>query len=118
MEVRLKEKQVRDNFIGIIPIGYCDLYYTLKAKGRCGWTCGVYGWNSDIYDLGNGYAISSGYRPIGNIKKPNGIIAKYEKKEKAIENDKRYKNWESRQKALVKLLDKFVKEVLEYNKLQ
>lgn len=115
MEVRLKEKQVKEAFIGVLPLGYCDLYYTLRALGRCGWTCGVYGWNSDIYDLGNGYAISCGYRPIGNMKKPEGIVAKYEKKERKI-MDRHYKNWQNRNKALLRNLDNFVKEIMDYNR--
>ena len=115
MQIRLNEKQCREEFIGILPLGYCDLYYTLKAYGRVGYTCGVYGWNSDVYDLKNGYAISCGYRPFGNMRKPEGIVEKYEKKERQIMK-RDYANWQNRDKALLRNFDKFVKEIMDYNK--
>lgn len=113
MSLELKKKDVMENYF-TIPIGYCDLQRLLRYENKIGYTYGVYGWNADIYVLGN-VAIVTGYRPFGEWEKPQGIVAKYEEKAKKILDDERIKSWETRRDKLHKLLEKFVQEVREYN---
>ena len=52
-----------------VSVGYCDLRYLLRFQNPQFYTCGVYGWNCDIYTFGN-YAITTGYRGmISHVKK-------------------------------------------------
>jgi hypothetical protein len=119
MKVKVSQKQVKDNYCHVICVGYCDLSYLLMNKGANFYTCGVYGWNSDIYDVGNGVAICTGYRPFGNIEASySGITRKYNEKAKAI-HDKYYNGKikrETKEKQLNKLLDSFIKECLQSEK--
>lgn len=113
MSLELKKRNVMESYF-TIPIGYCDLQYLLRYENKIGYTCGVYGWNADIYVLDN-VAIVTGYRPFGEWERPKGIVAKYEEKAKKIHNDNRIKSWEKKKEKLHKLLEDFVKEVREYN---
>ena len=113
MAMELKKKDVMENYF-TISIGYCDLQRLLRYEDKIGYTCGVYGWNADIYVLGN-VAIVTGYRPFGEWGKPQGIVKKYEDKAKKILDDERIKSWETRRDKLHKLLEKFVQEIREYN---
>lgn len=113
MSMELKKKQVMENYF-TIPIGYCDLQRLLRYEEKVGYTCGVYGWNADIYTIGN-VAIVTGYRPFGEWERPQGIVKKYEDKANKILEDNRIKNWETKRDKLHKLVEKFVQEVREYN---
>lgn len=65
--MKTTKKAVEANFIKIIRVGYCDLQTLLGSARRHGYTSGVYGWNADIYDVGGGVAIVTGYRPFGKV---------------------------------------------------
>ncbi len=66
MKRKATMKQVKVMEENIIRVGYCGLYYLLRDIEPAYYTSGVYGWNADIYDLGN-CMIVTGYRPFGNI---------------------------------------------------
>lgn len=44
-----------------LSVGYCDLCDLLRFHDANAYTCGVYGWNFDIYEL-HGFTICTGYR--------------------------------------------------------
>ena len=64
MKTKTTNKQINSNFSKIVKIGYCDAQYLLSYKNPFAYTCGVYGWSADFYEIGN-ICISTGYRPIG-----------------------------------------------------
>ena len=64
METKVTKKEIRANFYTVISIGYCDAQYLLRYKNPFAYSCGVYGWNCDYYEVNN-VCISTGYRPIG-----------------------------------------------------
>lgn len=70
MDLQLRRKDVVDAFPYIIKVGYCELQYTLKALDmeRVGYICSVNGWNTDVYRLEKGIALTTGYRPFGNVR--------------------------------------------------
>ncbi len=70
MDLQLRKKDVVDAFPYIIKVGYCELQYTLKALDmeRVGYTCGINGWNCDVYRLEIGLALTTGYGAFGNIR--------------------------------------------------
>lgn len=78
MKFRTSEKAIRENYSNIICIGYCNLQHLLNFKTPVAYTCGVYGWKADIYDIGGGLAISTGYSPIGNIKPSYELQRRYD----------------------------------------
>lgn len=109
MKTKITEKQLKNSYKNIISVNYCGLQYLLNRINANYYTAGVYGWNSDVYVIDNNTVITTGYRPIGNIKPEYTIIDKYNKAaEKII---KKY-NYDQQQKKLASLLNDFIKEVL------
>jgi hypothetical protein len=53
----------------IFALPYCYIENKLTfidyMISPCAYTCGVYGWNCDIYDLG-GFLLTEGYRPFNH----------------------------------------------------
>lgn len=76
MKFRTTQKEIKNNYSKIVEIGYCDLQYLLRYFDPVAYTCGVYGWNADIYIIDN-IVICTGYRPFGNIRPNWQIIEKY-----------------------------------------
>lgn len=113
-KARVTRKWVNDNFT-CCSVGYCDLQNLLRYTPADYYTCGIYGWNFDVYTFGD-YAITTGYRGmIDNVRKSySHIIRKYENK--ASEINKKY-GWldslEEQKAELKKLLEGFLKEVFE-----
>ena len=66
---RATAKWVRQNFTTIYSASYsalCDLQATLPAPAY--YTCGIYGWNADVFILDMDTVVVAGYRPFGNVK--------------------------------------------------
>ena len=82
MKLKTTNKQIRANFYKVLSIGYCDVQYLLQYKRPFAYTCGVYGWNADFYEIGN-FCISTGYRPIGEDVNYN-LLMELEKQAKNI----------------------------------
>ena len=76
MKYRTTVKAIREEYSNIISIGYCDAQFLLSFTSPDAYTCGVYGWNFDLYELnekgfGN-IAICTGYRGM-----PKGVKFDY-----------------------------------------
>ena len=111
MKYEAKKKQVMA-YYDCYSIGYCELQNLLHFEYPESYTCGVYGWNCDIYGF-CGIAIVTGYRPFGQHVDYN-LARKYDRQaEKIMYKDKRYKSWESKEKAVKRLLKQFIKEITE-----
>lgn len=64
---------------GIIPIGYCHAHFLLHGREPMWYTTSrIYGWRADIYHLGDGLAISTGYAPFGDLKLSYDFVQEYE----------------------------------------
>lgn len=48
--------------------GYCEYQDILDYLEENAYTCGVYGWNADIYEMRDNMAIVTGYRPFGEYR--------------------------------------------------
>jgi hypothetical protein len=115
MKIRVTKKQIMEGYKNIIVAGYCDLQWLLKYRDADFNTCGVYGWNADIYKIDNNTVIVTGYRPFGNVRK-YGLAKKYDEKARKIALN--YDTpWEKQAKKLDKLIEKFVKESIEQNEI-
>lgn len=108
-KIRVKESDIKDGWRNIIKVGYCDLQYLLRFREPDFYTCGTYGWKADIYKIDYNTVIVTGYAPFGNISNYN-LVKKYEKKAERISF---YNDYRKNLKKLNKLLDSFIKEILQ-----
>lgn len=102
---------IYNHYNKVYAISYCGAQALLSRLDRFGYNAGVYGWNYDAYDMGNGICITTGYRPIGehvDIDK----LRLYEQSAERILYDYK-KPWTVREDEMNKLLNKFIAEVLE-----
>lgn len=109
MKFKTTKKEIMANYGSVIRIGYCDLQYLLNYESPIAYTSGAYGWGADIYEVG-GIAITTGYRPFGNICPNWEIVKKYEEEAEKIRHNCSYKE---EREALRDLLKKFMEEVLK-----
>lgn len=109
MKFRTTQKAIRDGYTKIFKCGYCDLSNLFRHTSPTAYTCGVYGWNFDLYDIDD-IAITTGYRGMIGKRIPFELLQKYEKKARqAIERENfDYKKTKS---ALDKLIKKFIEEL-------
>lgn len=99
-KANVTNKWVKEKYT-CISIGYCDLQNLLKFESPIYYTCGVYGWNYDVYaglpSVPGHYniAICTGYRGMPEntktAKEKHSIIRKYEEKAMKFYND----NWKT-----------------------
>lgn len=116
LKAKVSDKEIRDGYY-TIALGYCDAQNILKYKAARFYNYGVYGWRYDVYELAWNLAICTGYQPIKSIpeklnRKAVEIIEKYDKKAAAL-NSSNYKNYKNYGKAIERLYNKMVGELLE-----
>lgn len=108
MKYKTTAKAIRQEskFRKTVSVGYCDLQHLLSGRQANAYTCGVYGWNFDVYDV-YGITITTGYR--GMVGRTANNYREYEKRAEAVYNS-RVLNWEERQKAIEILLKEFCEQ--------
>ena len=109
MKFKTTAKAVKEKYADVIKIGYCDLQHLLSCESASAYTCGVYGWNADIYTF-NGVAICTGHRPFGNISPDHDIVRKYDDIARKITLDHE-RPWAQRREQLAELIKAFIGEV-------
>lgn len=109
MKYRTTNKDIKNGYSKVLKVGYCGLQSLLSCTQPTAYTCGIYGWNADIYDFGD-IAICTGYRPIGTSVDYD-LCDYYEKKAQQI-NEARL-SWDERKGNLEHLLAMFIKEATE-----
>lgn len=118
MKVKVTKKSIKDNYNIILGIGYCNAQHLLYFESPKFYSCGVYGWACDYYEIGSNFIISTGYNYIDNTnKKYYDLVKEYNKKaEKIIYNNKiEYKTQKSKvTKLLMELCEKVAKEELPW----
>ena len=111
MKYRATKKDVTNGYYNIICLGFCDGQNLLSGLDPEAYTCGVYGWNADVYKINSTTALVTGYRPFGNIRPDYDTIREYEKAAEKITH-----NWnisyEERQKMLTEIRRDFFGVVL------
>ena len=110
MKFKTTMKKIKEENNKIIRLGYCDAHTLLSCSQPIAYTCGVYGWNADIYKI-NGVVIATGYRAFGNVKPSRELINYYEEKAKTLKNDAL--NYEEKKNNINNLLNDFIKEALQ-----
>lgn len=113
MKFKTTQKAIRANYNEIIYIPYCNLQNLLNYESPVAYTARREGWAADIYDMGGGVAIVTGYAPFGNIRPSYELREQYEKQAEKI----RYNYslaWEERRDALRELQRAFIEEVTRH----
>ena len=105
MKYKTTTKALREGACNLRYASYCDLQNLLRAHDADAYTCGVYGWNFDVYEV-YGLTICTGYRGMPG-KRLEGI-AEYEKKADAVWCDYN-KSYDERCEEVEKLLREFCK---------
>lgn len=72
------QKHIRAEFSTIIKVNYCALQQLLRCEDPIAYTTNAYGWAADVYDVGDGVAIVTGYAPFGRIQPDYNTCARYE----------------------------------------
>lgn len=67
MKTKVTKKQIMSNYSNVIEVSYCALQTLLNRFSPSYYTCGIYGWNTDIYEI-DGLCICTGYRPFGTFR--------------------------------------------------
>jgi len=109
-KVQVTAKQVRNGLFGnnIIRLGYCEAQSLFRGIEPKAYTCGVYGWNFDVYQVGE-KVFCTGYRGMVG-RKANTNVREYEQRAEEICNEFRF-NWNEQQERLNKLREEFCEAV-------
>ena len=112
-KARVTRKWVKDNYY-CCSVGYCGLQNLLHYVSADYYTCGVYGWNCDIYTFGD-YAITTGYRGmIDNVSKDySSLIHEYEDKARELIKTQWEKPYEELKTEVNNLLKEFLQKVFD-----
>ena len=78
MKFRTTQKVIKENFGTIICVPYCGLQNLLNYENPVAYTVRREWWAADIYDMGGGVAIVTGYEPFGNIRPSYELRKRYE----------------------------------------
>lgn len=105
----MKEKDIRANYnygTKTIACGYCSMQNLLHYRSRVGYTCGIYGWNFDVYNI-NGTIITTGYRRMIGKTVDYALLKEYETAAEKIIND-RALDYEAKKRQVDALLQDFI----------
>lgn len=106
MKLKTTRKAIVDGCCNVKCAGYCDLQFLLTNHSPVAYTCGVYGWNFDVYDV-YGVTICTGYRGMPG-KRLDGISEYEERAEKILDwNNKA--SYEEKHEQVEHLLREFCK---------
>ena len=100
-------KALRECACNLRSAGYCDLQYLLTNHNPVAYTCGVYGWNFDVYEV-YGLTICTGYRGMPG-KRLRGIEEAEKKANEILSWENKSMTYEEKREAVESLLREFCK---------
>ena len=109
MKFRTTAKAIREGYGRKIAISYCGAQHLLYYRSPIAYTCGVYGWNFDIYAV-IGVAICTGYRGMVGRSPDYETLKKYETEAEKIVYS-RGVEYETKREKVEALLSAFIAEV-------
>ncbi len=107
MKYKTTVKALREGANNLRCAGYCDLSYLLHNHVPIAYTCGVYGWNFDVYAV-YGLTICTGYCGMPG-KRLEGIAAAENKARDILSCENKGMTWEEKDEAVEQLLHDFCK---------
>ncbi len=106
MKTRITSKALRESSKKIVSINYCGAQFLLSNHTPFAYNAGVYGWNYDVYKVGQTYIVT-GYRPIKGIVYSN--TREYEKKAQNIINN-HHVTYEEKRERIENLLHEYLNQ--------
>lgn len=113
MKFKTTQKEIRANYNKIICVPYCGLQTLLNYESPVAYTVRREGWAADIYDMGGGVAIATGYAPFGNIRPSYELRERYETQAEKIRYDYSL-SYEQQRESLKGLARDFIKGVCNH----
>lgn len=110
MKLKITNKKVKENYARIYNLNTCKSDRILSLFNAFGYTCGIYGWNADFYDI-DGVCVCVGYRSlIGQMptEEQKKKINKLAEKVDALRNDFTT-DWKLKDKKYNKIKNDFIK---------
>ena len=107
MKFRVTQKEIKANFNKIISVPYCGVQNLLCNESPIAYTARREGWAADIYDMGGGVAIVTGYAPFSNIRPSYELRERYETQAAAIRYNYRL-SWTEQREQLWQLAKDFI----------
>lgn len=107
MKFKTTRKAIVNSSANIVRAGYCDLSCLLCNHSPIAYTCGVYGWNFDVYEI-DGLTICTGYRGMPGRRANN--IGLYEEKAREILSLENKIPFEEKKEQIEQLLHEFIEQ--------
>ena len=107
MKYKTTVKALREGACNLRSAGYCDLQYLLTNHSPVAYTCGVYGWNFDVYEV-YGLTICTGYRGMPG-ERLEGIAEAEKKASKVFSWKNNAMTYDEKREAVENLLHEFCK---------
>ena len=107
MSSKTTRRAIVNGSANIVSAEYCALQHLLHNHNPIAYTCGVYGWNFDVYEI-DGLTICTGYRNMPGRRANN--IGKYEKEAEKILSWENKIPYEEKREQVEQLLHEFVKQ--------
>lgn len=106
MKIKTTAKAIRECWGTKLAIDYCGAQFLLSNHAPVAYTCGVYGWNFDVYNV-NSVIICTGYRGMVGKHVDYALLREYENRARAI-SESRTMPYEERRDAIEALLMEFL----------
>ena len=113
MKFKTTQKEIWANYNKIICVPYCGLQNLLNYESPVAYTVRREGWAADIYDMGGGVAIVTGYAPFGNVRPSYELRERYETQAEKIRYDYSL-SYEQQRERLKSLARDFIKGVCNH----
>lgn len=112
MKYKTTQRAIKAGYSFIIKVSYCRLQTLLAHESPVAYTIRREGWAADIYDMGGGVAIVTGYATFGNIAPTYEFNQEWEEKAEKIRYDYSL-SWEVQRDKIKALAQEYVKAVLK-----
>lgn len=106
MKFKTTAKAIRNSYGKKVAISYCGAQYLLRNHAPVAYTCGVYGWNFDVYEV-DGVTICTGYRGMVGQSPDYETLNKYERAARDIWENRNL-DYDKKQELVETLLIDFV----------
>ena len=106
MKFKTTRKAIVNGSGRLVYAPYAELQYLLRYHDPVAYTAGVYGWNFDVYEIGN-LTICTGYRGMPGRRANN--IGEYERRASEIYHDYG-KSFEEQKEEINRLLMEFCEQ--------
>ena len=108
MKFKTTAKEIRNGYGKKIAVSYCGMQHLLYNHAPIAYTCGVYGWNFDVYSV-DGVAICTGYRGMVGKSVDYELLREYETAAERIVYDCKIP-YEERKERIEALLIEFLQK--------